>query len=48
MENGKQIYHAMMIHVPNRSHEKLLKAVTQSSPVSIKLDLRARLHVLDN
>ena len=33
------MYHQMMIHVPLRSHEKLLKAVTQSRPVSVKLDL---------
>ena len=34
-------YTAMMLHVPTRSHERLIKAVTQSTPVSIKLDLSA-------
>ena len=34
-----KVYTAMNVHVPRRSHEKLLRAVTQSSPVSVKLDL---------
>ena len=29
----------MNLHVPKRSHEKLMKAVTKQGPVSIKLDL---------
>ena len=36
---AKQIYIPMMLHVPIRSHDKLLKAVTRSAPVSVKLDL---------
>ena len=39
MENNKQMYHVVRVHVPHRSHEKLLKAVTGSFPVSVKLDL---------
>ena len=35
----KQLYTSMMLHVPFHSHEKLLKAVTRSTPVSVKLDL---------
>ena len=36
---GKQVYTAMNVHVPTNSHEKLMKAVTQSRPVSVKLNL---------
>ena len=32
-------YFEMNLHVPKRSHDKLLQAVTKGSPVSIKLDL---------
>ena len=34
-----EVYTAVNVHVPKRSHEKLLRAVTQSAPVSVKLDL---------
>ena len=33
------IYHAVNVHVPHRTHEKLMKAVTKSGPVSVRLDL---------
>ena len=39
MENKKEMYHIVRVHVPHRSHEKLLKAVTGLFPVSVKLDL---------
>ena len=29
----------MMLHVPTASHDRLLRAVTRSAPVSVKLDL---------
>ena len=29
----------MNLHVPQKSHEKLMKAVTKERPISIKLDL---------
>lgn len=32
-------YTAMNVHVPLKTHEKLMKAVTQTRPVSVKLDL---------
>ena len=35
----KPMYLAMNLHVPTRSHEKLMKAVTKEGGVSIKLDL---------
>ena len=37
----KPMYVPMNLHVPRRSHEKLMKAVTKQGPVSIKLDLTA-------
>ena len=35
----KPMYFAMNLHVPVKSHEKIMKAVTRSGPVSVKLDL---------
>ena len=35
----KPRYFAMNLHVPVKSHEKLMKAVTKERPISIKLDL---------
>ena len=35
------MYFAMNLHVPAKSHEKLMKAVTKEGTVSIKLDLTA-------
>ena len=32
-------YTAVKVHVPRKTHEKLMKAVTQTRPVSVKLDL---------
>ena len=37
----KPIYHAVNVHVPIRVHEKIMKAVTKTGPVSVKLDLTA-------
>ena len=37
----KPVYHAVNVHVPVKTHEKLMKAVTRSGPVSVKLDLTA-------
>ena len=33
------IYHAVNVHVPQRARERLMKAVTKSGPVSVRLDL---------
>ena len=38
----KPVYHAVNVHVPVKAHEKLLKAVTKTGPVSVKLDLTAQ------
>ncbi len=35
----KPMYFPMNLHVPERSHEKLMKAVTRKGAVSVKLDL---------
>lgn len=35
----KSIFTPLNVHVPVKTHDKLMKAVTQSKPVSIKLDL---------
>ncbi len=35
----KSMFVPINLHVPKRSHEKLMKAVTKQGPVSIKLDL---------
>ena len=37
----KPIYHAVNVHVPVNTHEKLMKAVTKAGRVSVKLDLTA-------
>ena len=37
----KPVYHAVNVHVPVKTHEKLMKAVTKAGPVSVKLDLTA-------
>ena len=37
----KPVYHAVNVHVPIRAHEKIMKAVTKTGPVSVKLDLTA-------
>ena len=33
---------AMNVHVPQRTHEKLMRAVAQSGPVSVKFDLTGK------
>ena len=35
----KPLYYAINVHVPTSTHEKLMKAVTKTGPVSVKLDL---------
>ena len=37
----KPVYHAVNVHVPVKTHDKLMKAVTKAGPVSVKLDLTA-------
>ena len=40
----KPVYHAVNVHVPIKTHEKLMKAVTRAGPVSVKLDLTGDPH----
>ena len=44
MENKdkKNIYTTINVHVPIKSHEKLMKAVTHTRPVSVKLNLTGK------
>ena len=37
----KPFYHAVDVHIPVNTHQKLTKAVTKAGPVSVKLDLPA-------
>ena len=39
MEKKKPVYHAVNVYVPQHTREKLMKAVTKSGPVSVRLDL---------
>ena len=38
----KPVYYPVNVHVPIKAHEKLMKVVTKTGPVSIKLDLMAK------
>ena len=44
MDKKKPVYHAVNVHVPTHTHEKLMKAVTKAGPISVKLDLTGTPH----